>query len=173
MITVKHNGRIYIDDEESNFFIYEFVAPEIWAKWGLSSLRYIQEAIIRGSQLLRDKTALPITICNYKQGGTYNDSGTRILESYQRMYASKSKEIQLAKYLATYSMHKFCGAGDLKIGKLTSHEMADIVFENEKELMEIGIKRIENPDKTKGKNRDWLHMDSALTGLDYIIKVNP
>ena len=170
MITVKSNGRIYIDEIESNFFVYEFVAPEIWAKWGLSAIRYIQESIIRASQLLRDKTGLPITICNYKQGGTYKDSGTRILESYERMCGINEG---LERYLATYSMHIFCGAGDLKIGDLTSHEMADVVFENEKELMEIGIRRIENPDKTKGKNRDWLHMDSAITGLPYILKVNP
>lgn len=173
MITVSSNGRIYIDGIESNFFVYEFVAPEIWSKWGVSAIRYIQESIIIASQLLRDKTNLPVTICNYKQGGTYKDSGTRILESYIRMYSHKSYEIQLAKYLATYSMHKFCGADDLKIGKLTSHQMAEVVFENEKELMAIGITRIENPDKTKGKNRDWLHIDTAITGLDFILKVNP
>lgn len=171
MITVKSGGRIYIDGSKSNFYIYEFVAPEVWSKWGIRSLRYIQEAIIRGSQLLRTKSGLSITINNYRASGTYRDSGTRTLESYQRMYSNKTTG--KAKYLKTYSMHKFCGAVDLKIGKLSSTEMAKILFENEKELMEIGIRRIENPDKTKGKNRDWLHIDTGSSGLDYIVKVNP
>lgn len=87
------------------------------------------------------------------------------------MYGGKAKG--QSRYLGTYSMHKFCGAADLKIGSLTSHKMAALVDKYEKELMEIGIRRIENPDKTKGKNRDWLHIDTATTGLNYIIRVNP
>lgn len=171
MITVKNNAKIYIDSKESNFYAHEFVAPEIWEKWGTRSIRYIQESIIRGAQFLRNKAGVGVTICNYKFGGTYRDSGTRTLQSYERMYGGKTKG--KAKYLATYSMHKFTGAADLKIGKLTSHQMAALVDKYEKELMEIGIRRIENPDKTKGRNRDWLHIDTANTGLDYIIKVNP
>lgn len=170
MITIKTDGRIYIDEEKSNFYIFEFVAPEIYAKWGNRSLRYVQEAIIRGTQLLRTVTGLPTTVCNYKTGGAYKDSGTRILESYERMYGKTKGK---GKYLATYSMHKFLGAADLKIGSLSSNEMAKFVFDNEKELMEIGIRRIENPDKTKGKVRSWLHIDTGNTGLDYIVKVNP
>ncbi len=173
MIPVKGHGKIFIDGAKSNFYLHEFVAPEIWSRWGLSSLRYIQESIIRASQLLRDKTGLPITICNYIEGGTYRDSGTRILESYERMYSSKCTIEQADKYIKTYSMHKFTGAVDLKIGDLTSHEMAAFVFKNEKELMKMGIRRIENPYKTKGKTRGWLHYDSAQTGLNYILTINP
>ena len=174
MITVDNNARIFINKVESNFFVYEFVAPEIWNKWGVSSIRYIQEPIILATQFLRTKTGLPITICDWKSGGTYKDSGTRVKESYDRMYG---EEEGLNKYLATYSMHKFCGADDLKIGSLTSKEMADVVKENEKPLMEIGIKRIENPQKTQSKHgklgRDWLHMDTAITGLPFILQVDP
>ena len=170
MITVKSGGKIFIDNKESNFYVHEFVAPEIWEKWGIRSLRYIEEAIIRGTQLLRTESGLPVTVNNYLTGGTYKDSGTRTLQSYQRMYGGKAKG--QSKYLATYSMHKFCGASDLKIGKLSSHQMAELVFKYENELMEIGIRRIENPDKTKGY-RDWLHIDTGNSGLDYIVKVNP
>jgi len=170
MITVKNNGKLFIDGKESNFYIHEFVAPEIWEKWGTRSLRYIQEAIIRGTQFLRTNSGLPVTVNNYKTGGTCKDSGTRTKESYERMYGKSKGQ---SKYLATYSMHKFCGATDLKIGSLTSHQMAALVEKYEKELMALGIRRIENPDKTKGKNRDWLHIDTGNTGLDYIVKVDP
>lgn len=171
MITVKSGGKIFIDGKESNFYVHELVAPEIWNKWGTRSIRYIQEPIVRAAQFLREKAGVGITINNYKSGGTYRDSGTRTLESYQRMYGGKAKG--QTKYLSTYSMHKFTGAADLKIGKMTSHQMAALVDKYEKELMEIGIKRIENPDKTKGRSRDWLHIDAATTGLDYIVRVNP
>ena len=171
MITVKSGGRIFIDGKKSNFYVYEFVAPEIWEKWGNRSIRYIQASIVIAAQFLREKSGVSITINNYKSGGSYRDSGTRTLESYQRMYGGKSKG--QTKYLSTYSMHKFCGAIDLKIGKMTSHQMASLVDEYEEELMKIGIRRIENPDKTKGRNRDWLHIDTATTGLDYIVRVNP
>lgn len=175
MITVGNNARIFIDGVQSNFYVYELVAPEIYTKWGVRAIRYVQESLIRGIQLLRTKTGLPTTVCNYKAGGVYKDSGTRIRESYDRMYGSKSKGLKV--YLTSYSMHKFCGAADLKIGKLTSHQMAAVVFENQAKLMEIGIRRIENPEKTQSKHgklgRDWLHIDTAITGLDYIVKVDP
>lgn len=170
MIEIKPDARIYIDGQKSNFFIYEFVAPEIWAKWGVNSLRYINEGIIRGAQILRTASGLSTTINNYNSGGTYQDSGTRTLQSYERMYG---KDKGLAKYLATYSMHKFCGAADLKIGDLSSKEMAELVRKNEAELMVVGIRRIEDPEYTKGKNRDWLHIDTANSNKDYIIKVKP
>lgn len=173
MIKVDSTGRIFIDGEKSNFYVHEFVTPETFKKWGARSLRYIEEAVIRGAQVLRDASGLSITICDYNGGGPYRDSGTRILESYQRMYSSKSKEAQLQKYLKTYSMHKFGGAADLKIGKMTSHEMEKLVRDNEEELLRVGIRRIENPDKTKGKNRDWLHIDTGNTGKPYIVQVNP
>lgn len=175
MITVGNNARIYIDGVKSNFYVHELVAPEIYTKWGIRAIRYVQEPLIRAVQFLRDKTGLPITVCSYKSGGTYRDSGTRCLESYIRMYGGKVKG--LAKWLATYSMHRFAGALDLKIGKLTSFQMAKLIFKYSKELMAFGIRRIENPEKTQSKHgklgRDWLHMDTALTGLDYIVKVNP
>lgn len=171
MITVKSGGKIFIDGKESNFYVHEFVAPEIWNKWGTRSIRYIQASVVKAAQFLRGKAGVGITINNYASGGAYKDSGTRTLESYGRMYGGPTKG--KSKYLSTYSMHKFCSASDLKIGSLTSHQMAALVDKYEKELMKIGICRIENPDKTKGKNRDWLHIDTATTGLEYIVKVNP
>lgn len=171
MISVKSGGKIFIDGKESNFYVHEFVAPEIWAKWGTRSIRYIQASVVKAAQFLREKSGASITINNYEFGGTYRDSGTRTLESYQRMYGGKAKG--QSRYLGTYSMHKFCGAVDLKIGKMSSHQMSDLVDKYEKELMNIGICRIENPDKTKGKSRGWLHIDTATTGLNYIIRVNP
>lgn len=171
MITIGNNARIYIDGKESNFYVHEFVTPETWKKWGVRSIRYVEEAVVRSTQFLREKAGVSVTVCNHATGGSYRDSGTRTVDSYIRMKGSESKG--KASYNSTYSMHKFAGAADLKIGTMTSHQMAGLVFRYEKELMKIGIRRIENPDKTKGRNRDWLHIDTGTTGLDYIVKVNP
>ncbi len=173
-ITTK-GARIYINGKSSNFNIHEFVAPEIYEKWGnIQSLRYIDEAIILAAQFLRDKTGLGVTINDYAYGGQYRDSGTRSADSYGRMYgASKGQD----KYIMTYSMHKFCGAADLKIGSngeyMSSEEMAELVLDHEDELMDIGIRRIENPKFTVGKSKDWLHIDTGNSGSDIIIQVNP
>jgi len=173
MITLQ-GDRIYIDGEKSNFNIHEFVAPEIYEKFGAKSLRYIQEPLIRAAQYIRDAANTMVTINDYHYSGTYRDSGTRTAESYARMYTPASG---LDKYIMTYSMHKFTGAIDIKIGVKgaywSSEDMAELVLDHEKDLMDIGIRRMENPQATKGKNRSWLHLDTGNSGTDYILQVNP
>ena len=51
--------------------------------------------------------------------------------------------------------------------------MADIVKENWRELYNLGLRRIENPEATKGKYRSWLHIDTLETGVDVLTVVNP
>ena len=69
--------------------------------------------------------------------------------------------------------HKFGAAADLKISDLDSFEMVEIIKKNWQELYEIGVRRIENPEATKGKNRSWLHFDSYETQTKELIIVNP
>lgn len=169
------DAQIYIDGKVSNFNIHEFVSPEIYEKWGnVQSLRYIDESIILAAQFIRDKTGLGVTINDYAFGGQYRDSGTRSIDSYIRMYGKAKGQ---DKYLMTYSMHKFCGAADLKIGSngnyMSSEDMAEFVLDNEAELMAIGIRRIENPKKTIGRSKDWLHIDTGNSASDFILQVNP
>ena len=187
MITLQ-GDRIYIDGEKSNFKIHEFVAPEIYEKWGsLQSLRYVYEPRIRAAQYIRDAANTSVVINDYKYGGTYKDSGSRTVNSYIRMlsrrYEKKGYQGEevidkcLQAYLDSDSMHKYYAADDYKIGEKgsywSSEDMAELVLDHEKDLMDIGIRRMENPQATKGKNRSWLHLDTGNSGTDYILQVNP
>lgn len=191
MILLK-GDKIYIDGEESKFNIQEFVAPEIYTRWGASqSLRYVNEWRIRAAQLIREKAKTSVTICNWSYGGTYKDSGSRTLESYIRMHSSgfekkgyEGDEIIdkcLQKYLNSWSKHKYFDADDYKIGVhnnyWSSEKMAELVLDHEKELMDIGVRRMENPEKTASRHgklgRDWLHLDGGSSQTDYILQVNP
>lgn len=173
-ITVRSDGKIFIDGKESNFFHHEFLPPELVAKYGIKSIRYIDDRIIIATQFVRTETGLSTTVNNYGFGGGYKDSGTRIVQSYQRMYG---KDKGLFKYANTNSMHKYRSAGDLKVKGMSSFEMVDFVMDNQIKLMKIGIYRVENPKFTaskKGKlGRDWLHMDTGNEGNDHIRQVNP
>ena len=147
--------RIKVSD---NFCLDEFINPTTYNKFGAKSQRYIRPELIRIAQTLREFTGLPITINNWATGGAYKESGLRDFNTSTG---------------AGYSAHKFGAGMDLKIGKLTSHEMAQIIIDNWDIFKELGLTRIENPDFTKGKNRDWLHIDVLWTGSDELQIVNP
>lgn len=185
LVTVKNSGRIYINGDKSNFYVHEFVAPEILQRWKNGALRCIDDRIVIATQLLRTETGLSTTVNSYGFGGPYKDSGTRSPMSYTRMRFKMHKDKGLTAdsaleackmdYLNTYSLHKSQQAADLKIGNLTSFQMVALIQDEKnnltelgKKLMEIGVRRIENPQDTKGRNRGWLHMDLAWTGLDHI-----
>ena len=142
-----------------NFYLDEFIDPTTYNKFGINSLRYIDENIIKAVQYLRTALDMPITVNNWATGGPYQESGLRNFETSTG---------------AKYSAHKFGKAADLKIGKLTSYEMCNLVKKHEEELLKIGIKRMEAPEYTVGKNRSWLHLDTCYNGgLNEIILIKP
>jgi hypothetical protein len=141
-----------------NFSLDEFINPTTYKKFGYKSQRYIRPEVIRIAQTIRSFTGLSVTINNWATGGGYKESGLRDFTTSTG---------------ASYSAHKFGAGADLKIGKLTSHEMAKIVIDNWDMFKELGLTRIENPDFTKGKNRDWLHFDVLWTGSEELQIVNP
>jgi len=142
-----------------NFTLDEFIDPVTYNKFGANAQRYIDGRMIAATQFLRAKTGLSITVNNWASGGPYQESGLRNFETSTG---------------AKYSAHKFGRAVDLKIGDLTSFEMWDIVKSYETELISLGIKRVEDPEYTKGNNRGWLHMDNLYNGgLNEIILIKP
>ena len=149
-------NRIKVSD---NFYLDEFINPTTYKKFCYKSQRYIRPELIKIAQCLRSYTGLPCTINNWFNGGSYEESGLRDFNT------SKG---------ASYSAHKFGAGIDIKIGNLSSHEMANIIIDNYKDIFQqLGVTRIENPDFTKGKTRDWLHIDTLFTGKEELEIVNP
>lgn len=150
-------NRVKISD---SFFLDEFIDPVTYDRFGAKSQRYIDPNIIKAAQYLRSITGIPITINNWATGGAYKESGLRNFETSTG---------------AKYSAHKFGRAADLKIGDLTSFDMWDLVKSHEETLLEdCGIRRVEDPEFTKGKHRSWLHCDTLYNGgLNEIILIKP
>lgn len=133
-----------------NFYLDEFINPDTYKKFGYKSQRYIRPELIQIAQLLRDFTKLPITVNDWATGGGYSES---CLRDFNTSTGAK------------YSAHKFGAGMDLKIGDLTSTQMAHIIIDNYEDIFKpLGITRIENPEFTRGKYRDWLHIDVLWTG---------
>ena len=140
-----------------NFELHEFINPTTYNKFGVNSLRYIRPEIIAIAQLFREIVGCPVTINNWKSGGSYSESGLRDFNTSTG---------------ASYSAHKFGAAIDVKTG-LTSHQMAAIVEKNWGAFKVVGLTRIEDPDYTEGKSKDWLHMDCLWTGKNELVIVRP
>lgn len=129
-----------------NFYLDEFINPNTYNRFGLKSSRYIRKELIETAQLFRSITNSPITINNWLNGGSYSESGLR---DWRTPTGAK------------YSMHKFGQALDIKCGGLTSFQMFDVISDNWYMFYKLGIRRVEHPNYTKGKNRGWLHIDMA------------
>ena len=148
--------RIKVSD---NFYLDEFIDPITYDKFGANSQRYIRQEIIRIAQCLRSFTGLSCEINNWATGGAYKESGLRNFETSTG---------------AKYSAHKFGGSIDIKIGKLDSYAMAQIIIDNYDDIFKgLGVTRIEDPKYTKGKNRSWLHIDSMWTGSNELQIIKP
>lgn len=143
----------------NNFNLDEFINPTTYERFGAKSQRYIRPELIKIAQVVREFTDLPVTINNWATGGAYKESGLRDFNTSTG---------------ASYSAHKFGAGMDLKIGDLTSVQMAQIIIDNYEDIFKpLGVTRIENPEFTRGKNRDWLHIDTLFTGSDKLQIVNP
>ena len=141
-----------------NFYLDEFINPTTYKRFGAKSQRYIRPELIKIAQTLREFTDLPITINNWASGGAYKESCLRDFNTSTG---------------ASYSAHKFGAGMDLKIGSLSSHEMAQIIIDNFEMFKELGLTRIEDPNFTKGRNRDWLHIDVLWTGSNELQIIKP
>lgn len=131
-----------------NFYLDEFINPETYNRFKERSTRYIRQELVIAVQLFRDIVGKGVTVNDWYNGGGYQESGLRDFETGTG---------------ATYSMHKFGAAADLKVSKMTSYEMAEVVKENWLDFRAAGVRRIENPAYTKGAYRDWLHLDLGDT----------
>ena len=147
--------RIQVSD---NFYLDEFIDPVTYNRFGYKSQRYMRPEVIKVAQTIREFTDLPITINNWATGGAYKESGLRNFTTSTG---------------ATYSAHKFGAAADLKIGKLNSFEMADIIIDNYDMFREMGLTRIEDAKYTIGKSRSWLHFDVLFTGQKDLQIIKP
>ena len=144
-------NRIKISD---NFYLDEFVHPDVYNLYKESSIRFLDKRIIEVGQLLRTLVQKPIVINSWYNGGRYKSSGLRKLSSTVG---------------ASMSQHKFGRAIDVKVKGMTTKEVQEFILENEKEFMKAGLTRLESCKHTA----TWNHLDCATTNKDKIQVFNP
>ena len=138
-----------------NFYLDEFVCPEIYSARGGQSIHLLDMRIIMAVQYLREQIGKPIKINDWWSGGHYHESGLREFTT---------------KTGARLSQHKFGRAVDIKVSGMTPREVYEVVMQNEEYLIEHQlITTIESLASTPS----WLHIDCRYTGLDKILIVNP
>ncbi|MFA6125543.1 hypothetical protein [Sphingomonas sp.] len=133
-----------------HFKLTELVDPDIYAARGDRAWELLQPAILVALDDLRAAFG-PVVVNNWADGGPYKESGLRTFTT---------------KTGAPYSMHRFGGAMDCKIG-IPSAEAVDYIVKHR--LRFPTITTMERPEATP----TWLHIDCRNHGRDDIWIVNP
>ena len=136
----------------SNFDIREFVPPEMWETFKHESVKFIDERIPDILERIRELSGgKAITVNNWHRGGRFRYRG----------YRPESCTVEARK-----SMHWIGQAVDFDIAGFTAEQCRQLIRDNKKELMRMGLRRMET-------GVPWCHIDLKETGLDYIYEFKP
>ena len=138
-----------------NFYVDEFIPPEIYNVRGQKSIALMDVRIILACQWLREKTGRRITVNNWWNGGALDERGLRLQDT---------------RTGARWSQHKYGRAVDISVDGMTPKQVHEFILKHEPELIERQwITCLENHRATP----TWTHMDCRYTGLDKILIVDP
>jgi hypothetical protein len=130
------------------FKVHEVVPPELWERYGVSAIRYMDPRLLANLAALREKIGLPMTINNYGLNGDRTASGLRTPES---------------AHYSLGSAHSYGMAIDA-VGPFNAEEVRQKLLDGSIVLpypcrieMEVG----------------WLHMDVMALGSVMVQPFNP
>ncbi len=137
-----------------HFDVREFVPKEIWDKWGVNSIWWVNPKLVELAELIRNHFNASVTINNWHTGGSFNWRGLRTPSCTEG---------------ASLSQHRFMNAIDINVGGKNSDEVFDEIFKNQGKFMTIGLTTMEDKSMTKG----WTHLDCRNTGKKELLIVKP
>lgn len=143
--------RIKVSDD---FYLDEFIHPDIYKAFGDYSRRYIDSNLIQIAQLFRELVGKPVTINNWLTGGSFKNSGLR--NPYNNPHAK-------------FSVHPFGRAIDVKVSGMAGVEMYEIVRDNLEDFMLLGLTTVEDTRYTS----TWLHLSTEWTNQKELRIVKP
>lgn len=152
----------------NNFWLDEFVAPEIYKRFQGNSLIFVNPLLIKIVQLLRNRFGCVI-INNWSQHGKIDASEFLLLEESQKQnYFTKSGlRSPWCSVGATYSQHKFGNAVDLKFTTATPKQVRKDIIKNYDTLYKpLGLMAMED------NTTSWLHIDCRNTNTDKLFIFN-
>lgn len=138
----------------ANFELEEFIYPEVFARYGVNSLWFLDYRLIAIAQYFRDNLGKSITINNWHTGGQYKESGLRDFATATG--GSKSQ-------------HKYGKALDLKVAELTPAQVFDFIHMHWTELSALGMTTTEDIQYTP----TWNHIDTRYWGDSKLHIVKP
>lgn len=139
--------------ECKRFAIYELVPKELYEMFGVNSYvlwRLFDENFLMGIDWLADRYSPkhPVKINDWYWGGSFNESGLRIVDH---------------EYYSPTSMHSHCCSGDLKFSNIAAEE----IREDLRQLKYVPlITRVEN-------KVSWLHVDTKPTESKELVFFDP
>jgi len=138
-----------------NFYLWEFVPPDIYDQYGNSSVWFIDPKIVRVTQFLRDFIGKPIMLNTYKMGSILNTIYTH--SGFRPPYTSVGAQL---------SQHRFGRAADVKVVGMDAPEVRELIRENWARFKSVGLTTIEKATPT------WTHIDIRQTNSDKLFEVN-
>ncbi len=127
------------------FCVEELVDKTVFDKYGESAWKFIDETLIETLLILRDNINRPMTINNWKWGGSFSQRGLRhnmspLVKNKTRLYLSA---------------HIFGKAVDFDVQGMTAVEVREWIVKNE-HLFPYKVRLERN---MKGKPISWVHLD--------------
>jgi hypothetical protein len=152
-----------------DFFLDEFIHPELYARFGTKSLLWIRPEIIVIAQEIRNLFGKTI-INNWSANGAFTpDEFLKLNRKMQDGYFTESGlRLPLTSIGAKYSMHKYGCAVDLKFTDVTPQEVRDYLIKYYKlKFQPLGLTRMED------ETPSWVHVDIANTASQNLIVFKP
>jgi hypothetical protein len=166
MISVKSNGRILLEDKESNFYVQEFVPKQVYSYYGNKSVWFLDNRLILLAQFMRDYFKESMTINNWHSGGSFQYRGFRPDVFY---YEKQADGTYVSKRKGKYSQHRFGRGLDCNLANTTPDDMRKEILSNEELWIEAGLTTIEDGAYAP----TWFHGDMRNTGMEKILIVKP
>lgn len=137
-----------------SFELTEFICPEVYAKFGSSSIWFLDHRIVDVVQYIRDQLNKKVVINDWHTGGEHKESGLR---SFDTPTGGKM------------SQHKFGRAADIKVEGMYPFQVLQFIKDHWAQLHALGLTTIEDITKTP----TWNHLDTRWTGRNDLFIVEP
>ena len=125
-----------------NFYLHEFINPDILNWYGNVSLGFIDNRIVDIAQFFRDRYGKPIVINGEFGGLTFTESGLRKFNT---------------RTGALMSQHKMGRAVDMKWEGMVADEVRADIINNYEKFRSKGLTTVEKDTDT------WIHVDCRFT----------
>lgn len=158
--------RIRISD---NYFLDEFIPPEMYQKFGEKSLLWLRPDVVRIAQALRHFFGA-VTINNWSHNGEVTaEMFLKLPKAIQDEYFTQSGiRLHNSETGALFSQHKYGCAADLKFKTVDPDTVRRFIVANYHEKFRpLGLRRMEAQTKT------WVHVDIGNTGSSELVIFNP